>query len=372
MALTDLAATLRTHAKRIPELKVVTGFDGFVDEMITLVGERKSLAEFTRVETIADFGGLVTAAAGHSSLREIVITATHPGGCAVNMGDGLVALGPQVDTFATLGEPPHPAFADYAARARVRSWGREPGRTLAYEFADGKLMFSAVTQLAEFTPDALAQRIADGDYLATCEAAGLIALTNWTLYPHMTACWRFLQREIYAKLTHRPWFFVDLVDPASRAIADVRDMLGALRGFEPCGPTVLGLNQNEANIVTRALKLGIDDATTPDATTRQAVAIRAALGIHRVVVHAHKYAVSADARDSAHADGPYCVNPVKSTGAGDRFNAGYALALLLGLEAQDALLLGNATSGAFVRAGHSVPLDELIAFIERWANGAAL
>ncbi|MFO1523745.1 MAG: hypothetical protein U1G05_17295 [Kiritimatiellia bacterium] len=50
--------------------RVVAGFDGFVDEMITLVGERRGLDDFTPVPDIATFGRLVAAAAGHSSLRE--------------------------------------------------------------------------------------------------------------------------------------------------------------------------------------------------------------------------------------------------------------------------------------------------------------
>ena len=131
---------------------VVTGFDGFVDEMISLVAERRSLDEFVPVADIAEYGALVSAAAGHSSLREIVVTDVHPGGCAVNLGDGLAALGVPVDCFATLGEPPHPAFAAATDRFRsAHSWGREPGRTLAFEFSDGKLMYSSVRQLQEFT-----------------------------------------------------------------------------------------------------------------------------------------------------------------------------------------------------------------------------
>ena len=130
---------------------VVVGFDGFVDEMINVVAERTSLDDFSSVPDIATFGGLISAAAGHSSLREIVVNAVHPGGCAVNLGDGLAALGVPVDCFATLGEPVHPAFREPASRFRKAiSWGREPGRTLAFEFADGKLMFSSVKQLAEF------------------------------------------------------------------------------------------------------------------------------------------------------------------------------------------------------------------------------
>jgi hypothetical protein len=47
----------------------------------------------------------------------------------------------------------------------------------------------------------------------------VIALTDWTLYPHMTAVWRLLIAGVFAKLAHRPAFFIDLVDPSGRPAA---------------------------------------------------------------------------------------------------------------------------------------------------------
>jgi sugar/nucleoside kinase (ribokinase family) len=356
-----LAERLRAHTAPTPSVAI--GFDGFVDEMIRLVAERHSLASYTPVPTIAAFGELVARAAGHSSLREIVVTAVHPGGCALNMGDGLAALGVPVDCFATLGEPPHPAFAPVTARFRsTRSWGREPGRTLAYEFADGKLMFSSVTQLAEFTPADVASRLADGAYAAACRQARLVALTDWTLYPHMSAVWQLLQREVYSKLPHRPAFFIDLVDPSGRSEADIRAMLDTLPGFESAGPLTLGLNGNEANILARLLGLPACD-DSPASSLALASALRSRLRVGEVVVHHIKSAALAGPDGSAALRGPFCAAPKKSTGAGDRFNAGYALGLLLDLPPADRLLCACASSGFFVREARSASLAELAGFL---------
>ena len=354
---TDLAARLRIRSGALPSVAI--GFDGFVDEMIQLVSERRNLEQFTPVPIIAAFGGLISQAAGRSSLREIVVNGVHPGGCAVNMGDGLAALGVPVDAFATLGQPIHPAFADVLARFRsVHSWGREPGRTLAYEFQDGKLMFSSVTQLAELTAAKAGQLLADGTYTAACREARLIAITDWTLYPHMTSVWRHLQREVYAKLTHRPSFFIDLVDPSTRAPEDIRAMLDTLHGFEAAGPLTLGLNGNEANILARLLGLPTSIEDTASATTL-AVALRDRLGISEVLVHYIKVAAVAGRDDTASLLGPYCARPNKSTGAGDRFNAGYALGRLLDLTPAECLACGCATSGLFVRLARSPSLPEI-------------
>lgn len=367
MSLSELAQ--RVEAVDLSQCRMVTGFDGFVDEMISVVGERKSLNDFTPVSDIAAFGKLISAAAGHSSLREIVVNDTHPGGCAVNLADGLASLGVQIDCFATLGDPMHAAFRAVAGKCQgFHSWGREPGRTLAFEFPDGKLMFSAVRQLAEFTPDAVMAYLADGTYVKACAGARVIALTDWTLYPHMTGVWRLLLREVFAKLGHRPDFLIDLVDPSSRSAADILEMAGILQDFEPSGPLTLGLNGNEANILCRLHGLAsAAPEATPDETLAQAVALRDRLEISRVVIHRIPFAVSSDDDGGCIQPGPFCPNPKKSTGAGDRFNAGICLALALGYTSPDALALGCATAGFFVRNARSANQVELAEFLRQWA-----
>jgi hypothetical protein len=351
--------------------RVVTGFDGFVDEMITLVGERKSLDEFTPVPDITSFGALVSGSAGHSSLREIVVNAMHPGGCAVNLADGLASLGVTVDCFATVGEPVHPAFGGISGKCHgFHSWGREPGRTLAFEFNDGKLMFSAVKQLAEFTPEAARGFLIDGLFVNACSAAQVIAFTDWTLYPHMTSVWRMLQIEVMSRLSHKPHFFVDLVDPSSRSAPDILEMSSTLRGFETAGPLTLGLNGNEANILCRLNSLNTLPADAgQEETLGQARALRELLEISRVVIHRIPFAVSASADQTSSQLAPYCPHPKKSTGAGDRFNAGFCLALALGFSDADALALGCATAGFFVRNARSANSKELVEFLKHWSAG---
>jgi hypothetical protein len=229
-------------------------------------------------------------------------------------------------------------------------------------------MFSAVTQLAEFDPAMLDKVLADGTYLRSCQQARLIALTDWTLYPHMTACWRKLQTEVYGKLKHRPFYYLDLVDPTSRSEADIRGMIEAIPGFEKSGRTVLGLNGNEANVISRLLKLPVVQEEG-EAVRNQAAGLREKLGISQVVIHCMKVAARADQQGAVVAEGPYCAHPKKSTGAGDRFNAGYCCGLLLNLSPMDCLLLGSACSGFFVRNARSASAPELGQFIESWAEG---
>ncbi len=232
-------------------------------------------------------------------------------------------------------------------------------------------MFSAVEQLAGFTPHSVRELLTDGTFAAACEGAQVIALTDWSLYPYMTQVWRLLQSEVFSLLAHRPAFFIDLVDPSSRSVADIRDMAAILHEFEPVGPVTLGLNGNEANVLCRAHDVPSAPAdATPEQTLQQAFALRDLLGVTRVVIHRVPFAVSAAAECGSTQPGPYSAGTKKSTGAGDRFNAGFCLGLALGLDDSESLVLGCAASGFFVRNARSASHQELVGFLERWAAGS--
>ena len=289
---------------------VVAGFDGFVDELIHVVDQRSSLDQYTPVPTITQFSELMAAASGRSSLREIVVSSQDAGGCAVNLGDGVAAVGVPLHLFATLGQPRHAAFNDMAEHCQVlESWGEEPGRTLALEFQDGKYMLSAVDQLKDFTPSLLQNIIPQSQYLASCQQAQAIALTNWTLYPHMTECWNWLQQDIYSQLTHRPRFMIDLVDPRSRSAQDMSAMIDSLRQFEQYGPTTFACNVNEANAIAELCGFASCTDEHPELVVEQAQRLRSSLGIDEVAIHCIKCAATAASDGTAVTAGPYTATP---------------------------------------------------------------
>lgn len=364
-----LAETLRDRVEEIEHLRVVAGFDGFVDELIEIVEERTTTTDYTPVPTISRFAELIGAAAGRSSLREMIVKSVDAGGCAVNLGDAIANLGARLDYFGTLGESRNPAFEAFASLCEsCHSLGVDPGHTLALEFEDGKTMLSSMNQLAEFTPELLKEKLADGKLADACAEASLIAITNWTLYPHMTDCWSWLQRELFAGQLHHPWYFIDLVDPRSRSKDDIRDMLEVLPGFEKAGRCILGGNLNEANVLSGILGLPEVNREGPG-LVEQCGALREKLDITEVVIHSlHGAAVAAE-DGGVWIKGPYTPKPKKSTGAGDRFNAGYCLGRLLNLPPEERCLLGAAGSGFFVRNARSGSLAEVAFLLEDWAAG---
>ena len=368
-ALEQLAANLAERGAELAHHEVVAGFDAAVDEMISVVEQRDDLEHYHAVPTISRFAELMAAAAGRSSLREIVVNEVVAGGCAVNLGLGLIGLGVQLDCFAALGNPIHSAFAELETGARnCISWSDEPGRTIALEFNDGKYMMTAVEQLAGFDADHVASKLADGRFTKACRSASALAFTNWALYPHMSACWDLITRQVLNELEHRPWLYVDLVDPRSRSEADIREMLGILTSFNgPCR-AIFGGNLNEANAIGGLL--GIEPAgDEPEQVLRLVRELREALQVDEVAIHCIKLAAVAASDGEACAPGPYTPTPKRSTGAGDRFNAGYLAARMLDLEPEQRLLMAGATSGFFVRNARSASVTDLTNFVTSWAAG---
>ena len=66
-------------------------------------------------------------------------------------------------------------------------------------------------------------------------------------------------------------------------------------------------------------------------------------------------------------EGPYCKEPVLTTGAGDAFNSGFIWGVMQSMTPEICLLLGVMTSGYYVRNGRNATLAELNAFIETYA-----
>jgi hypothetical protein len=352
-----------------PHPHVVVGFDAFVDEVVHVVSRRTAPDAYSPVPTIAEFGQWVSAAAGRSGSREFVVLDRVAGGCSVNLGDAMTSLGFPVDAFSGIGDPADPAFRKFSKGcSSLNPLGMEPGHTTAYEFRDGKLMFCSFSHFSDFTPEYLAKQMQGGLFRKAFENSAALVLTSWSVYPHMTECWKYLQRGPLAGLKNRPRIFLDIADPACRNPEDITRMTEALSGFEEIGPTTLSMNSNEANQLAAAIGLTPAD-TSLEHVERLAAQLRERLEISEVGIHLIQSATAADSHGVTTVAGPHCAKPKKSVGAGDRFNAGWLAGALLDLDASNRLLFAVAVSGFFVRNARSGTLREIIQFLRDWSLG---
>lgn len=363
------ADALSSGASRVASLRVVAGFDAMVDTIARVVDTRSGPDAFTPMRRIEQFAQRVAIAAGKSINIELAAETVKVGGNGALMADGLARAGARVSFIGSVGVSGAPAgsrevgpvFRDFAARCAAVYPTSPPGFTDACEFEDGKVMLGKTADLALITWDAVA-RAAGGlpALTAMLDGAGLLIPVSWTQVSHMDDIWRGLTRQALAPIPRerRPHVFIDLADPAKRTEDALKAALALLREMNDATPLALGLNLAESQRIARAVGApepkGIDDA---------AGAIRAALGLACVVVHRRDAAAGATATETAMFHGPFVGKPKMSTGAGDHFNAGFALGWRLGLPLAQAICVGTAVSGWYVRSAQGPSLDQVIAFL---------
>ena len=340
------------------------GFDGFIDTITRLVDTRHGMGagEYVPISTIEAFAARCAAAAGKSTNIERVPLEDRFGGNGPLMASALAALGAPVTFVGAIGRQDapreiHPVFAPFAARCRDARSMCAPSHTLCLEFDDGKLMFNETANVQSVTWAGILDAVGL-DWLALrLGESGLLGIVNWSLLGGVEGIWRGLIRDVAPRLGGRfPRLFVDLSDPAKRTDADITAALELLQELTRAGFGVtLGLNLAEAQRLDRVV--GAREAPrlarAGEAIGQAAAALREAIGLDCVVIHPREGAGAGTASRAAWFDGPLANKPRLSTGAGDHFNAGFALSHILRLPVEQCLAIGCATSGAYVRDAKS-------------------
>ena len=364
---------LATHRDK-PALPIVLGFDGFVDSIIAVVDQRQSLDRYTPFATIDAFGKRVAAAAGKSSNFELVTKLRKLGGNGPIMANAMAAARLDVRYIGCLG---HPAvdgvFDELAKRATVQSLA-DPGYTDALEFDDGKLLLGKYEHVASIGVEAVDEVVGADAFRDAVHGSALVGMINWVMMPSTESIWQRLIDDVLPSAPptvagHPRRVFIDLCDPAKRTEDDLQRALGLVRDLDNHAEVIFGMNLAESAHVGRVLGLKVIETAGPHLAD-SAAAIREKLGIAAAVIHPREGATAAvrqgqdegDAVETGYFEGPFVQTPKLSTGAGDNFNAGFCLGLLAELPVEQALCVGTATSGFYVRNAHSPELDDLIAF----------
>ncbi|PHQ82734.1 MAG: sugar kinase [Phycisphaera sp.] len=365
-----------TPPDRLSAINAVVGFDGFIDSIIRVVDRRHSMQpdDFLPVTTITGFADRCAAAAGKSTNLEMHVVERRFGGNGPLLASAMASLGASVTYIGAVGrgDSPtnlHPIYQPLADRCAAVYPVAAAAKTDALEFDDGKLMLGKTESVQAVCWELLKDIVGLDQLRSIFERASTIGIVNWVMLQGVEGIWRGLIDEVLPTLSGETprKMFVDLCDPAKRTDEDVRRAAGFLTELNAHVNLTLGLNQSEAERMGRVL--GVDIYEGPgnqslgSAMQHAAASIRESLGIACCVVHPREGAAAADANGSAWFEGPFTVKPKISTGAGDHFNGGFALAQDLGLGLDECLAVGCALSGAYVRDAASPARERLIEFL---------
>ncbi len=363
------------EAARIADFPALVGFDGFIDSIIHMVDVRRNMSPsgYERLRTITTFAARCASAAGKSTNIEQVLVEDRFGGNGPLMASALGRLGVPVTYAGAVGEGQtgklHRVFGPFAERCREVIPTSPPSFTDCLEFDDGKLMFNNTAAVQAVTWDVLVKVAGLEKLTRLIDESSLIGIVNWSLMGGVPGIWRGLREEILPKVStsRARSVFIDLSDPAKRTDADIEIGLADLLALNRAIPVTLGLNLSEAERVSAVAGANAFGQGRSGADIRRAAAaIRARLGLACVVIHPREGAAASigeQETDSAWFDGPLTQKPLISTGAGDHFNGGFAIARTLGLPLAESLAVGTAVSGAYVRDGESPTLPRLAEFL---------
>jgi hypothetical protein len=347
-------------------LSGLCGFDGFIDTFVRLLSPT----------SMAEFGPKVTAAAG--------VAASYP---VRHLGDKFGGNGPlfaaalndihagkiDVTYIGALGHPVlMPIFQEALGgkTKRLYSLGRA-AQTTCLEFTDGKIMLNDMSACTEVTWDRLLECVGSAALDEELKSARFISAVNWGKLPQAGEIWSNLAARL-ARLgvpAKRVFYFMDLADFEIRSFVEREELLARLEPITRQCETLLSFNLKEAWQIAEVFGGTYHGRKDADAVAELTAYLHLRLAVDRVVVHPNNGAACASASGTVYLPGPYCSDPLISTGAGDNFGAGCLAAALRGLDDTGLILAGNCASGHFVRSGRSATFADMGKLLDAWAAG---
>jgi hypothetical protein len=385
---TSLIKALNTYQKSGQNVKAIVGFDGYVDKIQKVV-RSKNASQSVYYNTITEIADHVATLAGVSGQIEIRNLELKLGGNAPIMANSLGALGIKNTCIGTMGYPDlSNVFEEMHPNCQVISIA-EPAQTNAMEFDDGKLIFSEVSTFEQLTWTYVAAVTGMENLTKWIYESQLISFVDWANLNYCTDIWEGILEDIVVKLNPSPDekeigryyevnkkiadeegsgmrhknFFFDLCDPSKRSKEEILAALSVINRYKPYGKVTLGLNENEARKIYKALD-GENEYTTDLQTVARYIFDK--MTIHQVLIHPTDRSIVATQKQMFEVKGRLVPEPRILTGGGDNLNAGFCLGLVLDLPIEQTMLLGMANSGTYITNGASPNIEELVEYLGVW------
>jgi hypothetical protein len=360
--------SLRSRLEKQPphDLSGVVGFDGFVDTFIRM----KNPA------SMAEFGPKVEAAAGIAASYAVDHQGDKFGGNGPLFAAALSDIFSGDTDLTYIGgigdgevEPIFAEALDGKASRLVPIAASAHSDCL--EFTDGKIMLGDFTSCGDVTLDNLLAALGEDGLDDLVRKASYVSAVNWGKLPEVGEIWSHLAVRLNA-VGHPPKsipFFMDLAEFEHREEADVQDLLARMTMITSQCTSILSFNLKEAWQLGDRFGGIFSGKKDPESVIELAKLLRAHVDVDKIVIHPNSGAACATEDGAVFVPGPYCEEPLISTGAGDNFGAGCLAAVLSGCDDTEMLLMGNSTSGYFVRSGRTPDFSGLNQFLAAWSAG---
>lgn len=337
---------LLLQRKGAPVKKMVVGFDGFLDTLVRPV--QKKATEYVREEyfhTIEEFGRFLTDKAGKSCSIELKAESKSPGGNMPSLAAGAIALGLDVTCIGMLGEDGKILEEFKNLSGRCYSFA-PPGISTCMEFEDGKIFFAPQTPRYQH-PWELVLKVTGGGAVKWMQEADILALVNFSELPFSYELWEKTYENIFcmAPCEKDKIVFFDLCDISGKGKPEVEAVVELIGRYSEKRKTILSMNENEAIVMGECLDQETDDIRK----TAQLLRIR--YGVDEILIHTLKTSILVTKNGMFEQDSLFVECPVRSTGAGDHFNAASCAAAVMGLREEQRIAFANRYVNMYLKTG---------------------
>jgi hypothetical protein len=254
---TTLLVELKNKLEQLHQQKVtfnaLAGFDGFIDSIQKVVKKKRSARDeyFT---SITEFANYLNSLAGKSGQVELITEKTKMGGNAPIMSNALARLNVKATCVGAMGFPEiNPVFSTMHSSCQKISVA-SPGISNAFEFGDGKLIFSELDKLFDYDWNHIAKNGGLNKIRKAAQDAQLVALVDWVNLPRATSIWQLFHDKIVKHSGRKDYYFIfDLCDPSKKSTQEINEVIDLISSFSYYGNVTLGLNENETNKIWMAL-----------------------------------------------------------------------------------------------------------------------
>ena len=339
------------------------GFDACIDNIVHIVREKDENTVTGYFTDSRQFGEFLLNLDNKSCGVELQTKLTKIGGNMVITGNALGNLGIKVDCIGTFGLPDIlPIFRSMSANCTLHTIGDTISAT-ALEFNDSKVIMFDPGPYNKLNWKGIKDLVGIDRMKQLISGKQLISFLNWSEIENSSLIWKGILDEILPSIVQtemRPFFFTDFSDCSRRSKKEIQFVIDLLSRFRNYFKVIMSLNQNEADLVARALDL------TPDASDKDfIISLFNLTNADVLIIHRTKDALAYDGSTFEKCDTFFCKEPEILTGGGDNFNAGFCYTLFHDFDLFQSLLVANAVSGSYVKTGISPDVDNLIDFLKQ-------
>jgi hypothetical protein len=362
----DLIAGITSKLANISvsDLKAFLGFDACIDVIVKVVRDRDENDVTDYFSDSSQFGEFLINLKNKSCGVELMTKLSKIGGNMVITANALGNLGIKVECIGTFGIPEIlPVFRTISENCKLNTIADTITAT-ALEFDNSKVIMFDPGPYNHLTWDGIKDILGVEWIKKMISGKQLISFLNWSEIENSSQIWLGFLDEILPYINYageKPLFFTDFSDCSRKSKKDIQVAIDLLERFKKYFRVAISLNQNEADLVARAL--GLNDKYPDDEFVRSLFHL---IKPDELVIHKTKDAVEYNGVSLEQCETFFCKKPAILTGGGDNFNAGYSFARLCGFDLSQSIVIANAVSGYYVKTGISPNVHNLKEFLEQY------